>query len=131
MWVAHVILVSAQGPNPSFFFFWGTFMRLWGLLGQGLGLGLGQGLTILRLVSLNKTLTRTVSGLLLQITGLFETYRDLSYHIKFVCKLSYEDEVSPTQYSVVAPGPAVQATALDSTHHHHILRWLEAKPYCS
>ena len=73
---------------------------------------LDQGLTILRLVSLNKTLTRTVSGLLLQITGLYETYRDLSYHIKFVCKLSYEDEVSPTQYSVVAPGPAVQATAL-------------------
>ena len=43
-WVAHVILVSAQGPNPSFFFFWGTFIRLGGLLGQGLGLGLGPGL---------------------------------------------------------------------------------------
>ena len=42
--VAHVILVSAQGPNPSFFFFWGTFIRLGGLLGQGLGLGLGPGL---------------------------------------------------------------------------------------
>ena len=43
-WVAHVIIVSAQGPNPSFFFFWGTFIRLGGLLGQGLGLGLGPGL---------------------------------------------------------------------------------------
>ena len=42
--VAHVILVSAQGPNPSFFFFWGTLIRLGGLLGQGLGLGLGPGL---------------------------------------------------------------------------------------
>ena len=42
--VAHVILVSAQGPNPSFFFFWGTFIQLGGLFGQGLGLGLGQGL---------------------------------------------------------------------------------------
>ena len=42
--LAHVILVSAQGPNPSFFFFWGTFIRLGGLLGQGLGLGLGPGL---------------------------------------------------------------------------------------
>ena len=42
--VAHVILVSAQGPNPSFFFFWGTFIRLGGLLVQGLGLGLGPGL---------------------------------------------------------------------------------------
>ena len=42
--VAHVILVSAQGPNPSFFFFWGTFIQLWGLLGHGLGLGLGPGL---------------------------------------------------------------------------------------
>ena len=42
--VAHVILVSAQGPNPSFFFFWGTFIRLGGLFGQGLGLGLGPGL---------------------------------------------------------------------------------------
>ena len=43
-WVAHVILVSAQGPNPSFFFFWGTFIQLRGLFGQGLGLGLGPGL---------------------------------------------------------------------------------------
>ena len=39
--VAHVILVSAQGPNPSFFFFWGTFIQLGGLFGQGLGLGPG------------------------------------------------------------------------------------------
>ena len=42
--VAHVILVSAQGPNPSFFFFGGTFIQLGGLFGQGLGLGLGPGL---------------------------------------------------------------------------------------
>ena len=42
--VAHVILVSAQGPNPSLFFFGGTFIQLGGLLGQGLGLGLGPGL---------------------------------------------------------------------------------------
>ena len=49
--VAHVILVSAQGPNPSFFFFWGTFIRLGGLFGQGLGLGLGPGLDNLRLHS--------------------------------------------------------------------------------
>ena len=42
--MAHVILVSAQGPNPSFFFFVGTFIRLGGLFGQGLGLGLGPGL---------------------------------------------------------------------------------------
>ena len=42
--VAYVILVSAQGPNPSFFFFWGTNIRLGGLFGQGLGLGLGPGL---------------------------------------------------------------------------------------
>ena len=43
-WVAHVILVSALGPNPSFFPFWGTFIQLGGLLGQGLELGLGPGL---------------------------------------------------------------------------------------
>ena len=42
--VAHVILVSALGPNPSFFLFWGTFIQLGGLLGQGPGLGLGPGL---------------------------------------------------------------------------------------
>ena len=36
--------MSAQGPNPSFFFIWGTFIQLGGLLGQGLGLGLGPGL---------------------------------------------------------------------------------------
>ena len=41
MVVAHV---SAQGPNPSFSFFGGTFIQLWGLLGQGLGLRLGPGL---------------------------------------------------------------------------------------
>ena len=32
-WVAHVILVSALGPNPSFFFLWGTFIQLGGLFG--------------------------------------------------------------------------------------------------
>ena len=42
--VAHVILVSALGPNPSYFLFWGTFIQLGGLLGQGPGLGLGPGL---------------------------------------------------------------------------------------
>ena len=42
--VAHVILVSAHGPNPSFFLFWGTFIQLGGLLGQGPGLRLGPGL---------------------------------------------------------------------------------------
>ena len=35
-----MILVSALGPNPSFLF-WGTFLQLWDLLGQGLGLGPG------------------------------------------------------------------------------------------
>ena len=40
--VAHVILVSALGPNPSFFLF--SFIQLGGLLGQGPGLGLGPGL---------------------------------------------------------------------------------------
>ncbi len=33
--VAHVKIVSAQGPNPSFFPFLGTFIQLGGLLGQG------------------------------------------------------------------------------------------------
>ena len=37
--VAHVILVSALGPNPSFFLYWGTFIPLGDLLGHGLGLG--------------------------------------------------------------------------------------------
>ena len=43
-WVAHVILVSALGPNSSFFLYWGTFIQLGGLLGQGPGHGLGPGL---------------------------------------------------------------------------------------
>ena len=38
--VAHVILVSALGPNPFFSFFGGLLSDL----GQGLGLGLGPGL---------------------------------------------------------------------------------------
>ena len=42
--LAHVKIVSAQGPNPSFFVFWGTFIQLGGLWGQRLGLGLGPGL---------------------------------------------------------------------------------------
>ena len=42
--MAHLILVSAQCPNPSFFLFCGTFIQLGGLLGQGLGHGLGPGL---------------------------------------------------------------------------------------
>ena len=37
-WVAHVILVSAHGPNPSFFFFGELLFNL------DLGLGLGPGL---------------------------------------------------------------------------------------
>ena len=39
-WVAHVIIVSAQGPNPSFFLFLGDFYSTWSLLGPGLGPGL-------------------------------------------------------------------------------------------
>ena len=42
-WVAHVILVSAQGPNPSFFLFWGDFYSTWD---KGLDSDLDQGLTI-------------------------------------------------------------------------------------
>ena len=33
-WVAHVILVSAQGPNPSFSFFWGLLFDLGACLGM-------------------------------------------------------------------------------------------------
>ena len=47
--------MSAQGPNPSFFFFLGTFIPLGGLFGQGLGLGLGPGLdnnTVFSLVNI-------------------------------------------------------------------------------
>ena len=57
-WVAHVILVSAQGPNPSFFFFCGTFIQLGALLGQGLELAHGPGLDNFR-VSSSEKLTRT------------------------------------------------------------------------
>ena len=41
-----VILVSAQGPNPSFFFFWGTFIQLGTCLDKGLDSDLDKGLTI-------------------------------------------------------------------------------------
>ena len=74
MVVAHVILVSALGPNPSFFLFWGTFIHLGGLLGQGPDLDLDQGLTIIDLVKcllitkmvtmkhLKDNLSRTING---------------------------------------------------------------------
>ena len=35
---------SVFGPNAPFFLYWGTFIQLGGLLGQGPGLGLGPGL---------------------------------------------------------------------------------------
>ena len=44
--VAHVILVSAQGPNPSFFFFGGTFIQLGACWDKGLDSDLDHGLTI-------------------------------------------------------------------------------------
>ena len=43
--VAHVILVSAQGPNPSFFFFGGLLFDLGACLDKGLDSDLDQGLT--------------------------------------------------------------------------------------
>ena len=42
--MAHVILMSALGPNSSIFLFWRTFIQLGDLLGHGLGPGLGPGL---------------------------------------------------------------------------------------
>ena len=36
----YVKIVSAKGPNPSFFPFLGDFYLTWGLLGLGLGPGL-------------------------------------------------------------------------------------------
>ena len=45
-WVAHVILVSAQGPNPSFFFFGGLLFDLGACWDKGLDSDLDQGLTI-------------------------------------------------------------------------------------
>ena len=46
---AHVILVSALGPNPSLFLFLGDFYSIGGPFGQGQGLGLGPGLDNLSL----------------------------------------------------------------------------------
>ena len=45
--VAHVILVSAQGPNPSFFFCGGLLFDFGACLDKGLDSDLDQGLTIL------------------------------------------------------------------------------------
>ena len=45
-WAAHVILVSAQGPNPSFFFFGGLLFDLGACWDKGLDSDLDQGLTI-------------------------------------------------------------------------------------
>ena len=48
--VAHVILVSAQGPNPSFFFYWGLLLDLGACWNKGLDSDLDQDLTINRLL---------------------------------------------------------------------------------
>ena len=45
-WVAYVILVLAQGPNPSFSFFGGLLFDLGACWDKGLDLDLDQGLTI-------------------------------------------------------------------------------------
>ena len=45
-WMAHVILVSALGPNPSFFLFWGLLFNLGACWDRGPDLDLDQGLTI-------------------------------------------------------------------------------------
>ena len=54
--MAHVILVSAQGPNPSFFLFLGGLLFDFGAcLDKGLDSDLDQGLTIIPwLVPINK-----------------------------------------------------------------------------
>ena len=44
--VAHVILVSAQGPNPFFSFFGGLLFNLGACFDKGLDSDLDQGLTI-------------------------------------------------------------------------------------
>ena len=44
--VAHVILVSALGPNPSFFLFGGLLFNLGACWDRGPDLDLDQGLTI-------------------------------------------------------------------------------------
>ena len=62
-----MILVSAQGPNPFFSYFGGTFIRLGGLFGQGLGLGPG-------LDNIRKTLV--VSLLPLICSFLHSTFND-------------------------------------------------------
>ena len=49
--VAHVILVSAQGPNPSFSFFGGLLFDLGACWDKGLDLDLYQGLTIVGLIA--------------------------------------------------------------------------------
>ena len=49
--MAYVILVLAQGPNPSFFFFWGLLFDFGACWDRGLDSDLDQGLTI---VSMNK-----------------------------------------------------------------------------
>ena len=46
-WVAHVILVSALGLNPSFFLFGGLLFNLGACWDRGPDLDLDQGLTIL------------------------------------------------------------------------------------
>ena len=45
--VAHVILVSALGPNPSFSFFGGLLFNFGACWDRGLDLDLDQGLTIM------------------------------------------------------------------------------------
>ena len=45
--VVHVILVSAKGPNPSFFFFGGLLFDLGACWDKGLDSDMDQGLTII------------------------------------------------------------------------------------
>ena len=52
-WLAHVNLVSALGPNPSFFIFFGLLFNLGVCWDRGLDLNLDHGLIITNFITWN------------------------------------------------------------------------------
>ena len=86
-----MILVSAQGPNPSLFFFGGTFIQLGGLFGQGLGLGLGPGLD--NIITLKDVVDATHKVV-------YEAFNELSEKDKTAFLSEYRQRVEAAHVSV-------------------------------
>ena len=87
-----MILVSTQGPNPFFSFFGGTFIRLGGLLDEGLDSDLDQGLTIVD-----------------NVAGIFTVPMSGTWTVSISFASSFSNKISPAY--IIFNGEKISETA--------------------